>query len=527
MTSRTTAPGHDTTTPGARRAVPRRTRPKAALWSCLGLAAVLAASGSLLAVAHREDASTASEQLDSRLLPTRRLLNDFVVTVHLGEAAHRDHRITGEPVLLRHRTVQAEQARRLAGTLVRLNEGTALAARAARLAEETDRWRGAAPASGADRVLDEARLLSGDLRRDSDRAHSEAAVGRDRILLGLSACAAALFVLLGSVLTLVWRRMLVPLGELERYLHRSASDGGGGSNGGNSGGEQLHRTPRRHTGWIADAWLGAEGVRQRQRESDRAVRRVREALERDAVTSLGLRQILVSTERPGPGVRAHGDIVAAEGLIAGDWLGVLPLPGGATAVFLGDVSGHGIEAGLLAVRLKTVVEVGLRLGRDLDSTVRAAWQALSGEDERFSTLALAVLDPASSTLSWVNAGHEEPFLLRADGTVERLAATGPLIHPLLEPAPGTWETATTELRPGDLLALCTDGLTEGRRADGEEFGEARVAALLTDLPVHGREPVAVTRALHRAAESFGVDWERDDISLLIATRATTPTARTA
>ncbi|MGW4652181.1 PP2C family protein-serine/threonine phosphatase [Kitasatospora sp. NPDC004289] len=512
MRGRTTAP-RGTDLPD-RTATPRRSHAKAVLWSCLGLAVALAAGSGLLAVEHREDAASSSAQLDSRLLPTRRLLNDFVVTVHLGEAAQRDHRITGEPALLKHRTVQAEQARRLAGVLVRLNEGTALAAGTTRLAEETERWRGSAPAPDAERVLTEVQQLSKDLRRDSDLAQSGAAAGRDRMLLNLSACAAALFVLLGSVLALVWRRMLVPLGELESYLRRSAGEGT----------EQPRRAPRRHTGWMAGAWLGAEGARQRQRESDRAARRDREALERDAATSLGLRQILVSGERPGPGVRAHGDIVAAEGLIAGDWLGVLPMPGGATAVFLGDVSGHGIEAGLLAVRLKTVVEVGLRLGRDLDTTVRAAWQALCGEDERFSTLALAVLDPAASTLSWVNAGHGEPFLLRADGTVERLATTGPLIHPLLEPAPGTWHTATTELHPGDLLTLCTDGLTEGRRADGEEFGEHRVAALLSGLSAPEREPLDVTRALYRAAEGFGVDWQRDDISLLVATRPAAPAA---
>ncbi|MFC8589058.1 PP2C family protein-serine/threonine phosphatase, partial [Streptomyces sp. NPDC057217] len=204
---------------------------------------------------------------------------------------------------------------------------------------------------------------------------------------------------------------------------------------------------------------------------------------------------------------------AAEGLIAGDYLGAVALPDGATAVFLGDVCGHGVAAGLLAVRLKSVLTVGLRLDADLDASVRAAHHALAGE-ECFTTLAVAVLDPERSTLTWVNAGHGEPFLRRADGTVRRLGTTGPLVHPFLEAPPGTWGTRTVRFGPGDLLVLSTDGLTEGRRHDGEEFGERRVCDVLAHLD--DPTPADAVAALYAAAERFDVDWGRDDISLLAA-----------
>ncbi|WP_073898390.1 PP2C family protein-serine/threonine phosphatase [Streptomyces sp. CB01883] len=165
-----------------------------------------------------------------------------------------------------------------------------------------------------------------------------------------------------------------------------------------------------------------------------------------------------------------------------------------------DVCGYGVAAGLLAVRLESVVMVDLRPVAELDTAVRAVHFALVGEEERFSTLAIGVLDPERATLTWVNAGHEEPFLRCADGRVERLEPTGPIVHPLLEAPPGTWRTRTTRLGFGDLLVLSTDGLTEGRDSSGEEFGDHRASAVLAGLtdPI----PLAAVTALYTAADRF-------------------------
>ncbi|MFF9498298.1 PP2C family protein-serine/threonine phosphatase [Streptomyces sp. NPDC014656] len=299
------------------------------------------------------------------------------------------------------------------------------------------------------------------------------------------------------------RRYLAPAGVLAQRLRRAASGDAKGA-GPPSGSSRS---------WIGLLSREAEGVRERLVVSQHESRRNREALVQVGPAVQGLHEILVSREEPGPGVVVAGDVRAAEGLIAGDYLGAVRLSDGSTAVFLGDVCGHGVAAGLLAVQLKSVVTVGLRLDTDLDSLVRAVHHALAGE-ECFTTLAVAVLSSERSLLTWVNAGHEEPFLRRADGTLERLEATGPLVHPFLEAPPGNWRTRTVRFDPGDLLVLSTDGLTEGRRDDGEEFGEQRISRVLTTLddPV---PPVAVT-ALYSAAERFGVDRGRDDMSLLAA-----------
>ncbi|MCF3133657.1 PP2C family protein-serine/threonine phosphatase [Streptomyces olivochromogenes] len=366
---------------------------------------------------------------------------------------------------------------------------------------------GADPAEGTYAAVDaRARTLAALLeqRRGKDvQATSWHMTGVMLYILGLSGALLVTAVVSAVVLQ---RRYLAPAGALAKNLRRAAS------------GDTSARTPSKgDRGWIGRLTREAEGVRERLALSQRQARRDQEALVQVGPAVKGLHKILATCEDPGPGIVAAGDVRAAEGLIAGDYLGTVPLPDGTTAVFLGDVCGHGVAAGLLAVRLKSVVMVGLRLGVDLDTSVRAVSHALADEEERFTTLAIAVLDPQRSTLTWVNAGHEEPFLRRSDGTVERLEATGPIVHPLLGAPPGTWQTRTTRLGPGDLLVLSTDGLIEGRGNNGEEFGDHRVARILAGL--NDPTPSAAISALYTAAEQFAMNWARDDVSLLAAAPA--------
>lgn len=366
---------------------------------------------------------------------------------------------------------------------------------------------GAHPAEGTYAAVDAraaalAALL--DQHRDLDvRATAWQMDGVMYYILGLSA---ALLTAAVAAAALLERRYLAPAGALARELRRAAR-----------GDTSAGPPPRRSRGWSGRLSREAEAVRERLAHSQRQSRRDQEALFQIGPAVRGLREILADLEEPGPGVVVAGDVRAAEGLIAGDYLATVPLADGTTAVLLGDVCGHGVAAGLLAVRLKSVVMVSLRLGAGLEASVRAAHHALAGEEERFTTLAIAVLDPERATVHWVNAGHEEPFLRRADGTVERLGTTGPIVHPFLAAPPVTWQTRTTRLGPGDLLVLSTDGLTEGRNSSGEEFGGDRVARVLADLSEPS--PQAAVTALYTAAEHFHLGWARDDVSLLAAAPA--------
>ncbi len=372
---------------------------------------------------------------------------------------------------------------------------------------------GADPAEGTYAAVDaRTKELAALLEQRSAREAQDAMWHMNGVMLYILSLAVALLVAGVVAAVVLQRRYLTPAGALARRLRRAAS--GDASVAG--------PPPRGGRGWIGRLTEEAEGVRERLAMSQHESLRNREALVQVGPAVQGLHEILTSCEEPGPGIVVTGDVRAAEGLIAGDYLGAVPLSDGSTAVFLGDVCGHGVAAGLLAVQLKSVLTVGLRLDADLDSLMRAVHQALADE-ECFTTLVVAVLDPERSTLTWANAGHEEPFLRRTDGTVERLETTGPLIHPFLQAPPGTWQTRTIRFGPGDLLVLSTDGLTEGRRHDGEEFGEQRASRVLAGLD--DPTPSAAVTALYASAERFPVDRGRDDISLLAAAPAA-PQGRT-
>jgi sigma-B regulation protein RsbU (phosphoserine phosphatase) len=97
-------------------------------------------------------------------------------------------------------------------------------------------------------------------------------------------------------------------------------------------------------------------------------------------------------------------------------------------------------------------------------------------DEHFVTMFYAVLDVASRSLEYVNAGHCPSILRRAHGTVEMLESTRPVLG-LLGKRPAGAERV--RLNSGDCLALYTDGITEAANANGEEFGTDRLRALLS------------------------------------------------
>lgn len=147
-------------------------------------------------------------------------------------------------------------------------------------------------------------------------------------------------------------------------------------------------------------------------------------------------------------------------------------------VLVADVAGKGIPAGMLMATLQanvrafadepvSLVEMVSRLNR--------CTCARSGGGRRFTTAFFAELDSQSGSLSYLNAGHNPPILVRAGGSIEQLTEGG---LPLgIQPA-APYQRGTTVLQPGDTLYIYTDGVIEAVNASGEEYGEARLETLL-------------------------------------------------
>ncbi len=354
----------------------------------------------------------------------------------------------------------------------------------------------------SDSLLTATGTLSAALNTQRNTTWSSSYHDRGVAFVFVEGFAAVLVVLLAILALLLSRRLMNPLADLEQRLRQAAE------------GTPVGLDRLRRYGWLSGLSAESERLRQRLVAYQGDSRRDREALVQNGPTALGLGKLLTNTGSAGPGVRAHGIVIAAEGTIAGDFVDTVALPDGTTALIQGDISGHGVPAGLLAAQVKSAVLSALRLGHGPQAAVQAAWTVLVNEDERFVTLAIAVLDPFGQSVSWVNAGHEQPFLRRSNGVVERLAATGPLVSSVITPDESSWELCLAPFKVGDLLVMTTDGLTEARTRAGTQLEDGTVEQILSTMA--SGNPQDAVRGVYAAVERRDIDWQRDDVTVIAA-----------
>jgi serine phosphatase RsbU (regulator of sigma subunit) len=171
--------------------------------------------------------------------------------------------------------------------------------------------------------------------------------------------------------------------------------------------------------------------------------------------------------------------------VGGDFFNYFSMPGGATALLIGDVSGKGLPAALLMANLQAVIQARLPLELDLVKLAGQLDQEIaSNNSEAYLTIFLAVLDSQSLRLRYVNAGHNPQLLLRRDGSIEQLQSTG---RPIGLLAGGGFQEKSVLLKEADSLFFYTDGLVEAQNEAGEEFGMARLKALLLEHRALGLE----------------------------------------
>ncbi|MFZ2006646.1 MAG: SpoIIE family protein phosphatase [Stellaceae bacterium] len=197
--------------------------------------------------------------------------------------------------------------------------------------------------------------------------------------------------------------------------------------------------------------------------------------------------------------------------IGGDFYDYFPLDGDRLAITVADVSGKGIPAALFMAVSRTVLRVGER-GEDMEADMAAANRLLSSENaaSMFVTAFHGVLDLKTGAMRYCNAGHNPPYLLRADGERQMLKATG-LPFGVDEDRP--YRIAETRLRPGDALFLFSDGITEAFNPAGEEFGGERLEAALG--VTRGKGASSLVKDVLAATIEFAAGAEQsDDITLL-------------
>jgi sigma-B regulation protein RsbU (phosphoserine phosphatase) len=132
------------------------------------------------------------------------------------------------------------------------------------------------------------------------------------------------------------------------------------------------------------------------------------------------------------------------------------------------------------------------------------------DSDRFITFFYAHLDGSARRLTYVNAGHNAPFVVRSDGSHERLRDGGAVLGVF---AGRNYETGSAQLYAGDRVILFTDGVTEACNHAGEEFGEARLLRLLEDHRTLSANELQA-KIIAVVAEFSGGRWQ-DDATLLV------------
>jgi sigma-B regulation protein RsbU (phosphoserine phosphatase) len=200
--------------------------------------------------------------------------------------------------------------------------------------------------------------------------------------------------------------------------------------------------------------------------------------------------------------------------VAGDYYDVVALEGGRTLLAVGDVSGKGAAAALimanLRASLRTISGAGVSIG-DVVGQLNDVMYCDTQSDQ-FITLFVCVYEPNSRSLSYVNAGHNAPRLVRADGTVESLDRRGLVLGVRSGVA---YPVGATNLEPGDTIVAYTDGVSEAMNSSDEEFGEERIVESALPL-INGPLEVILDTVRDRALKHTGRDLFEDDFTLIAA-----------
>jgi phosphoserine phosphatase RsbU/P len=289
---------------------------------------------------------------------------------------------------------------------------------------------------------------------------------------------------------------------------------------------RLSITPVRDGAGEVTHYIGIQSDVTARRVAEDGLRRSKEAMEHDLRLAARVQQALL----PPPEVEV-GALRVAHAFhpcddLAGDGVGIVPLPDGQIGLYVLDVSGHGVGAALLSFTLNhllsptvdgaLVTERG-ESGPSAVSPARLAErlnrQFPMDRTRQYFTLVYGVMAPTSGHFRYVMAGHPAPVLLPRGEAPHPVAGAGLPIG-MLEQA--VFEDASLTLRPGDRLYFYTDGVIEALNAAEDEFGLGGLLAEIVrwrDRPL--REGLELVAAAVRA---WCNDAVTDDVSLLAVER---------
>jgi sigma-B regulation protein RsbU (phosphoserine phosphatase) len=200
--------------------------------------------------------------------------------------------------------------------------------------------------------------------------------------------------------------------------------------------------------------------------------------------------------------------------VGGDFYDFLLIGEDRLAFMIGDASGKGVSAAMLATQVRTLLRSSLSGLARPAAALAFANHAVAADNPNavFTTAVVGVLDLSTGRLTLASAGHDPPFLLRKGGVAETLSDGLGIALGMLEVA--EYEDASLVLEPGDQLLLFTDGVTEALAQDDTFFGQDRLRRALPALS--GLSPDRLIDRLRATLSAFmGSKELADDITMLV------------
>lgn len=477
----------------------------------------MAAAFGVSTVAQRDQLVARSALYDDGREAISQLLTDY----GRQETAVRGYVISGDERLLdAYQAGQAHEDQTLADVRRTVAEDPRLVERVARVEAAADRWRAEAAeveieaarsgrpdraaaivASGRgqqlfDDLIAEIRMIRDAVRTEQTAIDAELGRARRLINVALAVSFGTALLLLLATTTALQRWGSRPLAVISAAM-RDVTDG-----------DLQRRIPAVGPRDVADLGADAELMRRRIVAELDSARRAEQALRsRGAIVSVLRSELAPTKQQLPPSIAMAAGFEPVKGVLAGDWYDVLCLDDGTVALCLIDVSGHGQSTGVFALQAKNLLLAGVR--ELLEPGAVLAWmaRALGDTGDNFLTCFVAKIDPETGRCDYASAGHL-PTMVTHGSSVGELAPTGPLLGPL----PGSWTTEQVQLEPASLLVAYTDGLTEARGPNREEFGEDRLRAVIAARA--GEHPTNLISTCMDAVHDFAQGEANDDLTIV-------------
>ncbi len=226
--------------------------------------------------------------------------------------------------------------------------------------------------------------------------------------------------------------------------------------------------------------------------------------------------ILPQSDAEYPGCKIHALMIPTRN-IGGDFYDYFTIDNNHIGIVIGDVSGKGIPAALFMAMTRSLIKMSAKTGVSPDNCLNQVNSALSKENPSvmFATVFYGILNLVTNEFIYSNAGHNLPYLIKADGRINCLPGTGDMVLGFDEDI--EYHSNRIEINPGELLFLYTDGVTEAANNENKMYGKDRLEQMFSQLNISDPKQL-VTKVVSAVTDFSSGAVQSDDITMLALVR---------